>query len=703
MVEFFLKLTFFGIAAGIFISKSNAQSPILNQRTSIPQKCWKTIDLALTGFKNRRVDIEISFPDTSNIGTARLPNRNLTYFVGPNLHESRLHSITPTLPDHEGKIREYCKELICRKDSVLVVSFTKTRGEPLPYPEKNVSVVKYFDPSMFKQIGIYPEFVFGLLDDGIQFLDLESENTRSSFEVTESNGYVELRRIVPNSEVSLRFTLADGEAILENVEILSRNLEDDRAESIEKKLFDFAWEGNRLRSFRNETRLKYKPSFLSAEQSAQLTDGIQTSVSLVTFGSQSEWQKESEPLRFVSIPVPNGFPARVDGQLGVKYEYHDGDLVLVVNQTAQDLIEAMKEVASPIRILDGAFWKKELDKFLATSNGNRRQEPDEVAGYCGLYSIAAAAAVHGKSIEFSKLLSSNYIQSTLGSTAEELQQAIADNDLFSQLVFHASPIYLKNSQSPVLLHLGNNYSSGAPQHWVLYLGQDDAGNAVILDTPQSIESLPFAALQTHWDGTAIAISDQPVSRVAQVKTWLGGIFPLALSVLLLTTASLFAQRSAANSVTTALLLAGVIFVGCVIWSVYDPSAFWKNATPVALTESKVRRELEIDEINDVDQLRKEGVLLVDARTPRDFSMGSLPGAVNLPLNPTLGTLISVVGQAKKADRVIVYCQSEDCKWSDTVGGKLKTMGIEKVSVFRPGWRGFVEKMQAGRSPSGVKE
>jgi len=682
----------FSLIALVLVVQDSSESAITEQ------KLWANFDSLLDSNVNQEIEFAVTFHD------GRTGRRIL--HVGKNLAESRTYSETQdtSFEDVPAKKMTFTENLY-RENEFLRVWYTKEEGKPLLSPEQNVHVSANRSTTL-SRFGLFPDFIFGFLSTGTEIIDLRREEIRKQFRL-ENIGHASmfsLERTNQYGAARLVFRLVDNKLLLASVETKCDQPTDERFSSSEAKFHDLRFDDlGRLIGFAFESSNKWHPDMIPPPYKSEFIDGWSKVSQINSLISISAWQPEKLPLGFKTIPVPDGFPAGMIGEPGVKYEYHDGELVLVVNQTAQNLIEAMKEVASPSRILDGTFWKKELDKFLVASKQNRRQDPDEVAGYCGLYSIAAAVAVHGKSIEFSKLLSSNYIQSTLGSTAEELQQAIADNDLFSQLVFHASPIYLKNSQSPVLLHLGNNYSSGAPQHWVLYLGQDAAGNAVILDTPQSIESLPFAALQTHWDGTAIAISDQPVSRVAQVKTWLGGIFPLALSVLLLTTASLFAQRSAANSVTTALLLAGVIFVGCVIWSVYDPSAFWKNATPVALTESKVRRELEIDEVNDVDQLRKEGVLLVDARTPRDFSMGSLPGAVNLPVNPTLGTLISVVGQAKQSDRVIVYCQSEDCKWSDTVGGKLKTMGIERVSVFRPGWRGFVEKMRAGRSPSGVKE
>ncbi|GEM_PF-1700720 len=656
---------------------------------------WDSIDNLLTHQAGKEFDLRLSV-------VGRVNDSQLLLSVGPDLWNSRIYHASKRL-DENGMIWTSHDEQLFGTKALLKVSYDLESGKPLVAPEHNVRLTSRPNSSL-KRFGLFPEFYFGFVNSGYELLDLRSEAVRQSFKLVDDGSDLALRKEDIHGSVSLEFSNNQGVLRLVRIVVDCKQSTDARLETEWAEWSGFELDdGGSITGFRLLSKAKWKNEMISEPLRKMLDNGVFSSELLVKAVSVRVWQAEDRPLRFKNIPVPNGFPAHVIGEPGVKYEYHNGELVLVVNQTAEELIQGMREVAGPSRIADGTFWKTEIDKLLAASSRNSRENPDEVAGYCGLYSIAAAAAVHAKSIEFSKLLSSNYIQSTLGSTAKELQQAIDDNGLFGQLVFHASPVYLRNSRSPVLLHLGGNYSSGGPQHWVLYLGQDDAGNAVLLDTPQSIETLPFAVLQTHWDGTAITISDQPVSRVAQVKTWLTAIVPLVVSVLLLAGASLIVSRVGASSLTSAFVLMGIIVVGCVIWSVFDASAYWKNETPVALTESKVRREVALDEVDDVDQLRKEGVLLVDARAPRDFSMGSMPGAVNLPLNPTLGTLMSVVDQAKQAKRVVVYCQSEDCKWSHSVGGKLKTMGIENVSVFRPGWRGFVEQMRATKPSSEIKE
>lgn len=50
---------------------------------------------------------------------------------------------------------------------------------------------------------------------------------------------------------------------------------------------------------------------------------------------------------------------------------------------------------------------------------------------------------------------------------------------------------------------------------------------------------------------------------------------------------------------------------------------------------------------------EEGALLLDVRTPTEFSGGHLPGAVNVPV----GELARRLGEVPKDRPVIAYCQS----------------------------------------------
>ena len=57
---------------------------------------------------------------------------------------------------------------------------------------------------------------------------------------------------------------------------------------------------------------------------------------------------------------------------------------------------------------------------------------------------------------------------------------------------------------------------------------------------------------------------------------------------------------------------------------------------------------------DLVGLRKDGALILDVRTSREFGSGHIKGAVNIPVQ----VLAQKVGQIKKKDKmVIAYCKS----------------------------------------------
>ncbi len=71
-------------------------------------------------------------------------------------------------------------------------------------------------------------------------------------------------------------------------------------------------------------------------------------------------------------------------------------------------------------------------------------------------------------------------------------------------------------------------------------------------------------------------------------------------------------------------------------------------------------------------LLSEGAVMVDVRTPGEFSSGHIKGAKNIPLN----NLANISKKATKDKDIIVYCQSGSR--SSSAASQLKSMGYEKV-------------------------
>ena len=89
---------------------------------------------------------------------------------------------------------------------------------------------------------------------------------------------------------------------------------------------------------------------------------------------------------------------------------------------------------------------------------------------------------------------------------------------------------------------------------------------------------------------------------------------------------------------------------------------------------------------------EEGLgLVIDAREEKEFKLGHLPGALNLPAI-TFGETFEEIGGSLPLDLpLIVYCQGGACDESDTVLRHLKTLEFENLSQYIGGWLDWKEK------------
>jgi len=76
---------------------------------------------------------------------------------------------------------------------------------------------------------------------------------------------------------------------------------------------------------------------------------------------------------------------------------------------------------------------------------------------------------------------------------------------------------------------------------------------------------------------------------------------------------------------------------------------------------------------ELKQRIQDGAMLVDVRTPGEFASGSVPGAVNIPLDQ----LPKSLGKFKGKNHVIVFCRSGNR--SAQAESFLKQQGVSEVS------------------------
>ncbi len=94
-------------------------------------------------------------------------------------------------------------------------------------------------------------------------------------------------------------------------------------------------------------------------------------------------------------------------------------------------------------------------------------------------------------------------------------------------------------------------------------------------------------------------------------------------------------------------------------------------------------------IDEVQQLIASGGWIVDARSPDLFAMGSIDGALSLPLVDIDAFLPDFLARVDKDQVIITFCSGFGCPDSFDLGVLLIELGYQDVRVFEggyPEWR-----------------
>lgn len=194
---------------------------------------------------------------------------------------------------------------------------------------------------------------------------------------------------------------------------------------------------------------------------------------------------------------------------------------------------------------------------------------------------------------------------------------------------------LLNARDPLLLHVASSGQLIAYNHWVLFLGIEN-GQARILDTRNGVRLVPLGKLCARWDGIALAahLDEQPQVNYGQIELRSSFLYVLAAAgvVLLGTVAAQFLFRGFWLGVS-------VFVIGTTVLAGYGS---FKDYSATRCVEANdylyaVLQEKNFDVVTkeQLTQLltdQEQPITLIDARRNRSFILGSIPGAINLPVD-----------------------------------------------------------------------
>ena len=357
-----------------------------------------------------------------------------------------------------------------------------------------------------------------------------------------------------------------------------------------------------------------------------------------------------------------------------------------------------------------AFWTcstKGAEESLSSTEASSSQasnlgpvlQDHRVSGpYCGIQSLFICLDTLGIRTDLKDYITSEYVGSFQGSTAEELMQAADDFGGKAACFTNLTHRELARLESPAILHMRTNWADGGFNHWVAFLGIEGV-RARIVDAPHPLQTMTTAELLANWDGTAIVVDRKRPSeaflRAARVDYLLGvAVFVLVVFLLqAVVSAKRVEERSSVMhhgkaALTQAGLLLGVAIVLGLGYHTCSAIGFLRN--PSALAEVARRYySVEVPELT-MSQTEKEIAegrpLVLDARRVRDYLRGALPGAKSMSLYSTLPDRQAVLKDVSRVRRIIVYCQSSGCGYADEIAKFLRFNGYENVAIFRNGWR-----------------
>ncbi|HEX7379926.1 MAG TPA: rhodanese-like domain-containing protein [Pirellulales bacterium] len=312
--------------------------------------------------------------------------------------------------------------------------------------------------------------------------------------------------------------------------------------------------------------------------------------------------------------------------------------------------------------------------------------------YCGIYSLAGAASALGREISLADLISTRFVSSELGSSGWDLAVAAHAHSLAAEYATGLTDWDLLECKSPLILRISTAERRDVFNHWVAYLGVED-GKARVLNYPDPVMLYPFGELLSRWDGSAVIVAlgagnAAEVVRHSRMRGLVAILGVFAAVSLFAKYACHLARGSRLASGAVAIGLAATALAFC--HDLARPGSLLRNARVakvVAVADGAAALPtLTARELRDaLDGDKEELPVLVDARLPRDYQRGHIPGAINIPAWATASSRQEAISAIPRSAHVVVYCQGPECSYDEDVAAQFVGAGFERVSLLPGGW------------------
>jgi rhodanese-related sulfurtransferase len=324
--------------------------------------------------------------------------------------------------------------------------------------------------------------------------------------------------------------------------------------------------------------------------------------------------------------------------------------------------------------------------------------------HCGLYCLYSVLRLGGQKLDFRELVKPGYFGSQGGSTLAELRRGAVDYGLHAEVMSRLSTRALRGCPYTAVLHVKPHAEAREYNHYELFMGTEDS-KAKMFNPPEAPRLVSFQELAGTWDGAALLLSAQPLN-VDKVLTAdrqrlllcgiIGVLALLGLHVGRLIWTNLVGALSRWRTMKLTLaqctLLGLVAFVFALVYHLANSEALLANTTATASVQKAYAGSF-IPRISAGRTRRLLGAdtVFIDARLASDYKAGHLDRAINLPIDANDALWKNRVASIPRGKRIVIYCQSDICRFAEAVSLRLMRDGFSGISIYRGGWNDWVAR------------
>jgi len=339
-----------------------------------------------------------------------------------------------------------------------------------------------------------------------------------------------------------------------------------------------------------------------------------------------------------------------------------------------------------------------------TEMQNMLVQPNDYAGaYCGIYCLYGLLRFNGIEVDIENMLKVEYIESKKGSSLASLVRCAQEQGTPAIALKNLTTNDLRHLPVPAILNVKRYPGAKMYDHYELFLGNENDLFRVY-DPPNTSRLVPAEELAARWRGRCVVALSDPIRVTTflhrrQYKFWrLAGVWLLLIMGFRLAAArgkiakpTKVCMRSCfLRSLLQLCVICSVSTLVGLLYHVFRDDGLLCQTQPIAAIQTAhIGGFLPVLEAEQVSSLlHNQNVAIVDVRYERDYERGHIPGSINLPVYSE--SSFPALSEIPKTARIVVYCQSNECPFTEHVAGQLYRDGFTNLALFREGWIGWQE-------------